>query len=230
MNLSSRLSLSILGAMLCTTFSTLSEAQSGSSASKMYGVASLQSNYVEKGITQSNKTISVGAEAGYWFGGQGRIGVHANSVSYLGESATVELAGFGEYKFIFTPNADLRIRNDLVRYFAEGIRNKVVVLIDQNFFTYHVLLSREDNFEGTKRPRNWFAFHKDWIFSPSVQLNTTVGYSMVEDFDNYFDTRAGITYLTGNITASFVNTYVSAASQFAGRADTAFFVVLAAKF
>jgi len=231
MSLSNRLFLPILGAMLCTTFSTLSEAQqSGSSASKMYGAVSLQNNYVEKGITQSNKTISVGAESGYWFGSQGRIGIHANSVSYLGESATVELAGFGEYKFVFTPNADLRIRNDLVRYFAEGVRNKVVVLIDQNFFTYHVLLSREDNFEGTKKPRNWFAFHKDWIFSPSVQLNTTVGYSMVEDFDNYFDTRAGITYLTGNITASFVNTYVSAASQFAGRADTAFFVVLTAKF
>ncbi|MGZ5278442.1 MAG: hypothetical protein ACXWC9_00770 [Pseudobdellovibrionaceae bacterium] len=216
--------------MLCTTFSTFSEAQSASGSSKMYGVASLQSNYVEKGLTQSNKTISIGAETGYWFGSQGRIGLHANSVSYLNESATVELAGFGEYKFIFTPNADLRIRNDLVRYFSEDTRNKVVVLIDQNFFTYHVLLSREDNFEGTKRPRNWFAFHKDWTFSPSVQLNTTVGYSMVEDFETYFDTRAAITYLAGNVTASLVNTYVSADSQFAGRAEMAFFVVLAAKF
>jgi len=198
--------------------------------SKMYGEVSLSSNYVDKGLTQSNKTISVGAGAGYWFGNQGRIGMRANSVNYQGESANVELAGFGEYKFLFTPNADLRIRNDLVRYFSEGIRNKVIVLLDQNFFNYHILALREDNFEGTKTPRNWFAFHKDWIYSPSVQINTTVGYSMVENYNNYFDTRAGLTYLTGNLAISVFNTYVSAANQFNGRADMAYFIVVAAKF
>lgn len=219
------------GVLLSTSFSIVSHAQTrGPTASKMYGEVSLQSNYVDRGLSQSNKTISVGAEAGYWFGGQGRIGMHANSVSYVNETATVELAGFGEYKFIFTQNADLRIRNDLIRYFSQDTRNKILVLLDQNFFDYHVLVSREDNFEGTKKPRNWFAFHKDWIYSPSIQFNTTVGYSMVEDFDNYFDTRVGLTYLTGNITASLVNTYVSNSSQFGDEAETAFFVILAAKF
>ncbi len=230
-NSSNRFILPLLGALLCTTFSTLSGAQQrGPTASKMYGEVSLQSDYVDKGLTQSNKTISIGAEAGYWFGGQGRIGMHANSVNYVNESATVELAGFGEYRFVFTPNTDLRIRNDLFRYFSDSTRSKVAVLLDQNFFDYHVLLFREDNFEGTKKPRNWFAFHKDWIYSPSLQINTTVGYSMVEDYDNYFDTRAGLTYLTGNVSASVFNTYVSNNSQFGDKADTAFFVAVAAKF
>jgi uncharacterized protein (TIGR02001 family) len=224
-----RLSIFLLTVVCCLAFG-FSQTARAQTMSKMYGEVGLSSNYVDKGLTQSNKSISVEAGAGYWFGGQGRIGTYANSVNYTGESANVQLAAFGEYKFIFTPNADLRIRNDLVRYFAEGIRNKVAVLLDQNFFTYHVLLFREDNFEGTKTPRNWFAFNKDWTYSPSVQINATVGYSMVQNYNNYFDTRVGATYLTGNLAVSVFNTYVSAASQFGGRADMAYFLVVAAKF
>lgn len=204
--------------------------QKPAESARMYGEVGLSSNYVEKGLTQSNKTISVAAATGYQFAGQSRIGLNANSVHYEGENANVELDPFVEFKFTFTPNADLRMRNDMVRYFAEGVRNKVMLLLDQNFFTYHVLLFREDNFEGTKKPRNWFAFNKDWIYTPSIQFNTTAGYTMVENFDNYFDTRVGVTYLTSNITISFVNTYVSNASQFGGRADTAYFLILNAKF
>lgn len=219
-----------LGAVTLSSFSTAQAQQKSPGTSRMYAEVGLTNNYVDKGLTQSDKNLSINAGTGYWFGNQGRIGLNAASVKYANESATVELAGFGEFKFIFTPNADLRIRNDLYRYFSESTRDKVVVLLDQNFFDYHVLLLREDNFEGTKKPRNWFAFHKDWVFSPSIQFNTTAGYSMVDPFDNYFDTRVGLTYITGNITASLVNTYVSNASQFGDRADSAFLVVLAAKF
>ncbi len=224
------LSSAAIGCALALSPSFVWAQQKPSATSRMYGEVGLMSNYVDKGITQSNKNISVGAGFGYQFGSQGRIGIDAASVNYQNESANVELAGFGEYKFIFTPNADLRIRNDLVRYFSEGIRNKVKVLLDQNFFDYHVLLFREDNFEGTKKPRNWFAFHKDWNFSPSVIFPTTVGYSMVENFDNYFDTRVGVSYLAGNLTASAFHTWVSNSSQFNGQADMAFFIVVAAKF
>lgn len=207
---------------------TFAQAKAGSM--EMFGEVGLHSNYVDKGLTQSDKTISVITNLGYQLGPQGRIGLNAASVKYQNESANVKLGIFGEYKFIFTPNADLRIRNDLVRYFSEGVRNKVEVLIDQNFFSYHVMLFREDNFEGTKRPRNWFAFHKDWDYSPNIQFNTTVGYSMVEDFNNYIDTRVGATYISGKASFSLVNTYVSSSSQFSGRADTAYFVVINVKF
>jgi uncharacterized protein (TIGR02001 family) len=210
--------------------SSLSLAQQTPSISKLYGEVSLMSNYVDKGLTQSDAGISVGAGAGYAFGTQGRIGLHAASVNYPGEDANVEVAGFGEFKFVFTPNSDLRLRNDWIRFTPENQRDRVAVLLDQNIFTYHVLLFREDNFEGTKKPRNWFAFNKDWNYSTSIQLNATVGYSMVDGYDNYFDTRVGASYLTGPVTISLVNTYVSEPDQFGNRADMAFFLVVAAKF
>lgn len=204
--------------------------QKSSTNMEVFGEVALHSNYVDKGLTQSDKGISVVTNLGYLLGPQGKIGINAASVKYQNESANVKLGVFGEYKFIFTPNADLRVRNDLVRYFSEGVRNKVEVLVDQNLFTYHVILFREDNFEGTKTPRNWFAFHKDWNYSTNIQFDTTFGYSMVENYNNYFDTRIGATYLSGKASFSVFNTYVSSSSQFAGRADIAYFLVVSVKF
>lgn len=216
----------ILGASLvlivlqCTSKKVF--AQSTSNISKMYGEIGLTTNYVDRGITQSNKGPSLNAGLGYHFGGQGKIGLEAASVNYPNESANVEMRVFGEYKFVFSQNADLRLRDDLVRYFSEDTRSKMLVSLDQNIMGYHILVSREDNFEGTKKPRNWFALHKDWPFGTSYQLTGTVGYSMVENYDAFFDALAGVNYLVSNMTFGLSTTYVSSSSQFQGMADQFF--------
>lgn len=199
-------------------------------ASKMYGEVGLTNNYVDKGITQSNKNLSFAAGLGYWFGGQGRIGVDATSVKYVSNDATMEIRFLGEYKFIFTPNSNLKIRNDFYRYSPSSQRDKILVGLDQELFTYHVLYSYEDNFEGTKSARSWFAFNHDFPFMTSYLLNATLGYSMVSGYTSYFDTRLGISYATSNINIGIFNTYVSAASEFDGEADMAFFLAFTAKF
>jgi uncharacterized protein (TIGR02001 family) len=200
--------------------------------SKMYGEIALQTNYVDRGLTQSNKSMSIDAGVGYWFGGQGRIGFNATSVSFVNESANSEIRAFGEYKFVFSGNSDLKLRNDVIRYFSEDKRNNTLITLDQNFFGYHLLFKRDDNFEGTKTHRNWFGFHRDWPLGTSVQLNTTFGYSILEiaGFNNYFDSRVGLSYLTSNLTLSLIGTTTSAPSQFNGTADTFVFFVVAAKF
>lgn len=201
-----------------------------SAQSKMYGEIMVMSNYVDRGITQSNKGPSIGAELGYLFGPQAKIGFEAASVNYPGESANVEMRLLGEYKFLFNANSDLRIRNDFFRYFSESQRNKVMVTLDQNFFTYHILYAYEDNFEGTKSPRSWFAFHHEFAYSPTFVIPVTAGYSMVSGYSNYFDTRAGFAYITPSLEAGVYHTYVSAASEFGGQADMAFLLEVVAKF
>lgn len=205
-------------------------AQTNPSISRMYGNVLVTNNYVDRGLTQSNKNPSIGAGFGYGFGGLGRIGFESASVSYPDESTNVEMRLFAEYKFVFTPNADLRVRDDVVRYFTEDQRNKMLVTLDQNFFGYHFLFSREDNFEGTKTSRDWFGFHKDWFWGPSYQVNMTLGYSMLRDFDAYFDGLLGVSYLMSNVTLSLAGTYVSSSSQFNGQADPFVIVGLQARF
>jgi hypothetical protein len=107
----------------------------------------------------------------------------------------------------------------VVRYFSEDHRNKMLVTLDQDFFGYHFLFSREDNFEGTKNSRNWFGFHRDWPWGTSFQVNLTAGYSMVQNYDAYFDGLLGVSYLMSNVTLSLAGTYVSNSSQFNGQAD-----------
>lgn len=215
----------ILFSSLTVLFS-LAQAQT----SKLVGDIAVMSNSVDKGITQSNKNPAINAGFGYLFANQGKIALDAGSVKFPTDGANVRLGLYGEYKFIFSPSADLKIRNDWIRYFSDGARNKTVISLDQNFSNWHVIALREDNFEGTKSARNWFALNKDWPMG-SLQLNTTVGYSQVPSpYDNYFDTRVGLTYPTTNLAVSFFNTWVSKASQFAGLADTAFFLVIKVNF
>lgn len=202
------------------------EAQS----SKFVGDIKISSNDVYRGITQSNKGMAVGAGFGYMFGPQGKIALDSGSVTFPNEGANVRLGLYGEYKFIFSPTADLKIRNDLVRYFSEDKRNKTIISLDQNLSNWHFLISREDNFEGTKSARNWFGLHRD-IPMGSLILDATAGYSqLASPYENFFDTRVGLTYPTTNLSLSLFNTWVSNSSQFNGQADLAFFVVLAVNF
>lgn len=198
--------------------------------SKMVGEVALMSNDVERGITQTNKSPAVNAGFGYLFGAQGKIGVNAGSVSYPNESVNVKMMIYGEYKFIFSPTSDLKVKNDWVRYFSQGQRNKVIISLDQNLSGYHIMALREDNFEGTKEGRNWFGLAKDWGMGSFI-LNTTLGYSQVASpFENFFDTRVALTYPKNNLSISLVNTYVSKAAQFSGAADMAFFLIIGVTF
>lgn len=200
-------------------------------SSKMVGEISVMSNQIDKGLSQSKKGPAVDAGFAYLFANQGKIGLNAASVAFENENANVRLGLYGEYKFIFSPTADLKIRNDWVRYFSQGQRNKTIISLDQNFSGWHIIALREDNFEGTKEARNWFGLHTDWPMG-GFALNTTVGYSQVaQPYQNYFDTRVGLTYTTSNLAITLGNTYVSKASQFSGGiADTAFFLILSVNF
>ena len=198
--------------------------------SKMYGEIALTNNYVDKGITQSDKAASVYAGAGYWFGNSGRIAFAANSVKYQSEEANVEARLLGEFKFNFSALTNLKIRNDFVRYFPADKRNRIEMSLDLDVGGYHIIILRDDNFEGTKNPRTWYAFHKNWLMGTSTSVDTTGGYSIIPGYSSFFDTRLGLNYLSGNMTYSVANTYVSAASQFNGRADMMFFAIVAAKF
>lgn len=199
---------------------------------RMYGDISIVSDYVEKGLTQSDHQPALHAGMGYWFGPQGRIGFWASNVKYDSDDATVRMQGFAEYKFVFTPNSDLKIRNDFIRYFGSGQRDNILLSLDQNFFGYHVLFERDDNFEGTKTDRNWFGFQKDWPMWGVYQLNVIAGYSMVEvdGLNNFFDTRVGLSYNTSNINLGIFHTYNSQESQFGDQGKMAFLLSFIAKF
>jgi uncharacterized protein (TIGR02001 family) len=211
----------------------LPQAQAQEGGSRVYGDIALTSNYVEKGLTQTDKNPAVLAGFGYWFGNQGRIGVQASNVKYQNFDSTVRADVFGEYKFIFTANADLKLKTSYSQYSPAAGRNNLLTGLDQNFFSYHFLLEHDDNFEGTKSRRDWLAFHKDWNLAAPYMVSVTVGYSMLQQagLKNYFDTRVGISYVGSKFFAGLFHCYNSQASQFPnGQGDMAFLIELGVHF
>jgi hypothetical protein len=206
------------------------QATNTSNMSRMYGEIALTNNYVDRGLTQSDKAASVYAGAGYWFGNNGRIAFGANSVNYAAEDANVEIRLLGEFKFNFSALTSLKIRNDFVRYFPADKRNRIEMSLDLDVGGNHLIVLRDDNFDGTGRVRTWYAFHRNWVMGTSTSVDTTAGYSTIPTYSSFFDTRLGLNYVSSNMTYTVAKTYVSAASQFNGRAEMMFFAIIAAKF
>jgi uncharacterized protein (TIGR02001 family) len=207
--------------------------QSAGSGPRLYGDIKLTTDYVEKGLTQTDKNPSVIAGFGYWFGPQGRIGVQASNVEYEAFDSTMRADVFGEYKFLFTPNADLKLKTSYSQYSPAAGRNNLLTGLDQNLSTYHFLFEHDDNFEGTKTRRDWVAFHKDWNLDTSYLFSVTVGYSMLQKtgLKNYIDTRIGASYASTNFFAGIYHCYNSKASQFTdGQGDMAFLIEGGVKF
>lgn len=216
-----------------TSFAQATGAAGGAGGPRVYGDIKLTSDYVEKGLTQTDKNPAVIAGFGYWFGSQGRIGVQASNVKYQTFDSTMRADVFGEYKFMFTQNADLKLKTVYSQYSPAAGRNNLMTGLDQNLFTYHFLFEHDDNFEGSKTRRDWFAFHKDWDLGPGYFLSVTIGYSMLQEtgLKNYFDTRIGAGLTSGNFFAGVYHCYNSQSSQFQnGQGDMAFLVEAGVKF
>lgn len=212
--------------------STLGISKNVMAQARVYGNMMLETDYVEKGLTQSDHKPAFEAAVGYLFSSQGKVGFQAASVNFAGESVNLEMRLLGEYKFIFNSSFDLKVREDVYNYSPSSQRNNMVMTLDFGSYGYHTLVASENNFEGTKTQRTWIGFHKDWFMAGGI-VGGTVGYSSLNSssgYSSYFDTRASYTYNFTNAALSLYNTYNSKASQFDGKGDLAFFAAFEIKF
>lgn len=198
---------------------------------KIFGEVNLLSNYVEKGLTQSDEKFSVQATLGYrWV--YFKAGMQGSSVTFPGNQENVNLKAFASYQFIWTQNADMTFRYDYSKYFASAQRDGNIFGFDINLFTYHMLIEKMDNWQGTKTNANYFGFRKDRPIPWNLIWDFSVGYTMlsVDGYNNYFDVKTGISYKYKEIGYSLNATYTSAASQLNGAGDLFGYVGLHARF
>lgn len=199
-------------------------------AGHLYGEAGLTTNWIENGVSQTDKGFALQSGLGYkWT--QFRTGLWGSNVKFPGSDDTLNLRLYLMYKFVFTNNADLNVRYDFNKYFSAGDRNGSLIGLDLNIFKYHVLLDQNSNFEGGGQSRRW-GFMKDYQIPWNLNLNVNAGYNMVSDagFTNYFDVKTQATYRYADITYALGNSFNSGSSQFGGRGDIAFFLSLGAQF
>jgi uncharacterized protein (TIGR02001 family) len=203
-----------------------------SDGKKIYGEANVVSNYVENGVSQSNKSWAIQSGFGYKMGTQARVGLWGSSVNYPGGSESVNLRPYFDVIIEFTPNSSAILKYELNRYFSSSNRDGAIFSLDLNIFNYHVLAHTNDNWEGTGNSSSRFGFQKEFPLAWSLILSAAAGYNQIsaEGYNNYFDTRLGLGYKMGDGIFELVNTYNSSASQFNGRGDLAFFILLGVRF
>ncbi len=225
--------------LLCSALSAgFAQAQQRSDSksdksNKLYGEASIVTNYVDKGVTQSDKAPALQADLGYQMGPQARLGLWGSSVKFPSATENLNLRIYFDVKVDFTSNTNLVLRYDLNRYFQSDQHNGSILGLDFSSFNYHVLFQMDDNFEGLKSgSANWFAFKKEFQWARGFIFTPQLGYTQtaVSGYSSYFDTRVSIGYKFADVLYELVNTYNSSSSQFSGRGDLTFLFGLNARF
>jgi uncharacterized protein (TIGR02001 family) len=227
------LGLVFVAAMACSSAFAQQKSESKSSKSnKLYGEAAVVSNYVEKGVTQTDKGPALQAGFGYQMGTQARLGLWGSNVKFPSGGENLNLRFYFDVKMDFTANTNAVFRYDLNRYFQSDQHNGSIVGLDFAAFGYHAIFEMNDNWEGLRSGGStWFGFKKEYLWSTLV-FTPQLGYTQtaVSGYTSYFDTRIGVGYRFADVTYELAHTYNSSSSQFAGRGDMAFLLAMNARF
>jgi uncharacterized protein (TIGR02001 family) len=197
---------------------------------KLGAEIALLSNFVDKGITQTEQEPSGQMSFGLQYT-SGFLGFWGSNVKYIGEDNHYNYRLVGNLKFDITSGVDLSASYKYSRYVSDPARNGNIWGFDLNLYSYHVLIENEDNFEAQRKGRYWFAFGKEWPMW-GLFIDTVAGYSLIqaEGYTNYFDTKVAFRYKWAISSFALVSTLTSTPSQFNGRAQAMFFGELQAKF
>jgi uncharacterized protein (TIGR02001 family) len=202
------------------------------SSSKIAGDAELMSNFVERGVSQSDRDPAL--NAGFWFnfGPQFRAGIGGVNVGYEGSESRFRLMYNADIKISFSDRTDLIIYFGNHNYFKPESRNGWLYGLNLRLFeVWKISYVTLTNWEGTGKPVNYFAGTYEYSLSERWKMPTQLGYSTIseiENYNSYFDLRTGAHFQqNGSLRYKIDLTYNSSAAQFNQRAGI--FLILGAQ-
>jgi uncharacterized protein (TIGR02001 family) len=188
---------------------------------KMTGDVALLSNFVEHGLTQTNKDPSLQGAFSFNFGPQFKMGVWGSNVNYQSTE-----------HFLLKLNAELRIQITATtevklgyfdnKYFKTTTRDGNTLYLAINTHGYRIRYESNSNWEGTDSASTYYALEKDFDINTDWKWGFGGGYTMQNStaFSNYFDGRGSLYYKgSSNILYQLSLTGTSSATQFNGQGD-----------
>lgn len=182
-------------------------------AATLFGSAALATNYVEKGVTQTDNGPAVQAGFGYkWT--NGRLGLWGSSVKFEDENVSMNLQPY----FLFSPDPALSLRYSYSKYLSSGSRDTSLIAVDWLIFGYNFLIERDENFEGSHEARLWLAGHKKYDIPYDLQLGLTAGVSSSKapGAGTFFDVRSDLLYAYKDLLYTLGLTYCTKAQSGVG--------------
>jgi len=215
------LTLLFSSALLCSFANAQEESKSEAPSFKMTGDVVLLSNFVEHGLTQTNKDPSLQGAFSFNFGPQFRMGLWGSNVNYQ-SSEHFLLKLNAELKIVFSPTTDAKLGYYDNRFFKTDTRDGNTMYLTVNAYGYRVRFESISNWEGTGNAATHYAVGKAFDLNPNWKWDNEVGYSILgsDTYSNYFDLRTSAIYKGGsNILYQISLTGTSSPSQFGGRGD-----------
>lgn len=189
---------------------------------KMNGEVSLLSNYVEHGLTQTDKDPSLQAAFGFNFGPQFKMGIWGSNVNFDSTEHFL-LKINAELKVQISTTTDFKLGYFNNQYFKTDTRNGNTTYLVITSHGYRIRYEQNSNWEGTDESSTYYSFGKTFDLNQSWKWDNEVGYTMISDvpnIENYFDLRTSFLYKGGsNIIYQISATGTSSPSQFNGQGD-----------
>lgn len=189
---------------------------------KMTGDVSLLTNFVEHGLTQTDKDPSLQGAFSFNFGPQFKLGVWGSNVNYNSTEHFL-LKVNAELKVVVSNTTDFKIGYFNNQYFKTDVRNGTTTYLVITSHGYRIRYEQNSNWEGHDESSTYYSFGKMYDLSQSWKWDNEVGYTMISDvpsIENFFDLRTAFLYKGGsNITYQITATATSAPSQFNGQGD-----------
>lgn len=204
-----------------------------SSGGKLFGEALIATNYIEYGLTQTQKEPAFVGGIGYQFNPIFKMGIRGGSVNYADFGDHLNLRYYGEYKSILTANTNLVLKYVSNKYYNSNSRNGNILGIDFDYSGYHCAVENNDNWEGTGKHSTHIHGSKQWALYPTIYWGAEAGINLVkaDGKNTYFD---GLTYIghkmSNTVDFMFKASLTTSPSQFDGQGDFATFFTLSTLF
>ena len=199
---------------------------------KLAGGATLTSNFVEKGLTQTKSDPGMQADFWFNFGSQFRMGLWGSNVSYDSASSThFWLKLNADVKVDFSPQTNMVIKYSENKYFRANRRDGNTVGLHFDFSGYKILYEMDSNWQGTRAKSTYAGMGKDSLAGDWIWTNQG-GYTMpvADGVKGFFDVRTSLGKKMKDIFCSGGLSYSTAAGSFKDQGELAIILSASVKY
>ena len=217
-------------ALLIGVSTSIARAQNAPPSYKMEGEATLMTNKIEYGISQTRKQPALAGNFWFNWGPQFRLGVAGNNVGFPQDDTHFIARINGELKIVFSADTNMVIGFGDHHYFPANAHDGNVLGLKFDLWTYVIRYENLSNFMGTKNSASSFSFAKTWDVFTDWKWENRLGYMMMTapGASNYFYYETYIGKKPGAIYYQVGASYNSASSAWGeGIADPMFLILRA---
>lgn len=202
----------------------------GAGAARFYGEAALLSNWIEYGVSQTNKNYALQTGFGYQWPVL-RLGIWGSNINYSG-SGNLVLKPQLNFQVPMSQSVSFGFKYVMNQYYGIDGRNGSTLGVNLIIGGYNVSYEKVDKWLGIA-DKTAYGLEKDWpFFFNNTTLNLTTHYNIItaNNYSNFFDVMPEVRYRMSDVFLVLGMSFNSQATQYNGMAETGFYLGLRAKF